>query len=70
MNTLKNYALKNLNLRNRIVMPPMCMYSTDETGIANDFHYTHYVTRAIGAVGLIIVESTGVIENGRTTDSD
>jgi len=67
---LKNYALKNLNLKNRIVMPPMCMYSTDETGIANDFHYTHYVTRAIGAVGLIIVESTGVIENGRTTDSD
>jgi NADPH2 dehydrogenase len=70
MNTLKNYTLKNLNLKNRIVMPPMCVYSSDETGIANDFHYTHYVTRAIGAVGLIIVESTGVIENGRTTDSD
>ncbi|MDF2473319.1 MAG: dehydrogenase [Anaerocolumna sp.] len=70
MNTFKNYTLKNLNLKNRIVMPPMCVYSSDVTGIANDFHYTHYVTRAIGAVGLIIVESTGVIENGRTTDSD
>lgn len=70
MNTLKNYTLKNLNLKNRIVMPPMCMYSSDETGMANDFHYTHYVTRAIGAVSLIIVESTGVVENGRTTDND
>ncbi|MBL4934512.1 NADPH dehydrogenase NamA [Clostridium sp. YIM B02515] len=70
MKTLKNYTLKNINLKNRIVMPPMCMYSSDETGITNDFHYTHYVTRAIGGVGLIIVESTGVVENGRTTDSD
>ncbi|AGF56040.1 MULTISPECIES: NADPH dehydrogenase NamA [Clostridium] len=70
MKTFENYKLKNMNLKNRIVMPPMCMYSSDETGIANDFHYTHYVTRAIGAVGLIIVESTGVSENGRTTDRD
>ncbi|AVK47559.1 NADPH dehydrogenase [Clostridium sp. MF28] len=70
MNTFKNYTLKNTNLKNRIVMPPMCMYSSDETGMANDFHYTHYVTRAIGAVGLIILESTGVVENGRTTDND
>ncbi|ERI91922.1 NADPH dehydrogenase [Clostridiales bacterium oral taxon 876 str. F0540] len=70
MNTFKNYTLKNMNLKNRVVMPPMCMYSSDKTGIANDFHYNHYVTRAIGSVGLIIVESTGVIENGRTTDSD
>ncbi|NOW82604.1 NADPH2 dehydrogenase [Clostridium beijerinckii] len=70
MNTFKNYTLKNTNLKNRIVMPPMCMYSSDETGMANDFHYTHYVSRAIGAVGLIILESTGVVENGRTTDND
>ncbi|CUU49332.1 NADPH dehydrogenase NamA [Clostridium beijerinckii] len=70
MNTFENYTLKNTNLKNRIVMPPMCMYSSDETGMANDFHYAHYVTRAIGAVGLIILESTGVVENGRTTDND
>ncbi len=70
MNTFKNYTLKNTNLKNRIVMPPMCMYSSDEKGMANDFHYTHYVSRAIGAVGLIILESTGVVENGRTTDND
>jgi len=70
MNTFKSYTLKNTLLKNRIVMPPMCVYSSDETGIANNFHYTHYVTRAIGGVGLIIVESTGVVKNGRTTDAD
>ena len=70
MNTFKNYTLKNTNFKNRIVMPPMCMYSSDETGTANDFHYIHYATRAIGGVGLIIVESTGVVNNGRITDND
>lgn len=70
MNTFKNYDLKNLHLKNKIVMPPMCMYSSDANGTANDFHYTHYVSRAIGGVGLIILESTGVIENGRITDKD
>lgn len=70
MNTFKNYTLKNLSLKNRIVMPPMCMFSSDDTGMANDFHYMHYASRAIGGVGLIIVESTGVAENGRISDND
>jgi NADPH2 dehydrogenase len=70
MNIFKEYNLKNTNLRNRIVMPPMCMYSSDDKGLANEFHYNHYVTRAIGGVGLIILESTGVVSNGRTTDND
>ncbi|QAA31073.1 NADPH dehydrogenase NamA [Clostridium manihotivorum] len=70
MNTFSNYTLKNTVLKNRLVMPPMCMYSSDETGKANQFHYTHYVTRAIGGVGFIIMESTGVTKNGRTTDND
>ncbi|SHJ38489.1 NADPH2 dehydrogenase [Clostridium cavendishii DSM 21758] len=70
MNTFKDYTLKNMNLKNRIVMPPMCMYSSDNTGKANEFHYNHYITRAIGGVGLIIVESTGVVKNGRITDND
>lgn len=70
MNTFKSYSLKNTNFKNRIVMPPMCMYSSDGTGKVNDFHYNHYVTRAIGGVGLIIVEATGVAKNGRTTDKD
>ncbi|WP_238883750.1 NADPH dehydrogenase NamA [Clostridium sp. YIM B02551] len=70
MNTFKNFTLKDMELKNRVVMPPMCMYSSDETGKVDEFHYNHYVTRAIGGVGLIILESTGVVKNGRTTDND
>ncbi|MGM0379424.1 MAG: NADPH dehydrogenase NamA [Bacillota bacterium] len=66
---LENYKLKNLNLRNRIVMPPMCMYMAKE-GYVNSFHIQHYTTRAIGGVGFIIVEATAVSEEGRITDDD
>lgn len=51
-------------------MPPMCMYSSDEEGMVKDFHEVHYVSRALGGVGLIIVEATGVIPNGRITSND
>lgn len=62
--------LKSLELNNRIVMAPMCTYSADETGLANDWHFVHYVTRAVGQVGLIIVEATGVEPRGRITNRD
>lgn len=51
-------------------MPPMCMYSAKEDGMITEFHKTHYMTRAIGGVGLIILEATGVTENGRISDAD
>ncbi len=63
-------TVKNLELRNRVVMPPMCTYSTDDQGRANDWHFVHYVTRAVGGVGLIIIEATGVERRGRITDTD
>lgn len=63
--------IKNMEVKNRFVMPPMCMYQVDKKdGIANSFHKAHYISRAISQLGLIIVESTGVIENGRITDYD
>ena len=58
--------IRGVTLPNRVMLPPMCMYSATN-GIANDFHLTHYGTRAIGKVGLIIVEATGVVPNGRIT---
>lgn len=65
------YQLKGLSLKNRIVMPPMCQYSvTKKDGIANDWHHTHYVSRAIGGTGLIIIEMTDVEPDGRITDFD
>ncbi len=70
MKAFEGYQVKNLVLKNKIVMPPMCMYSADETGQVNDFHLVHYTTRAVGGVGLVIVESTGVAPNGRISDQD
>ncbi|MCM3439508.1 NADH:flavin oxidoreductase/NADH oxidase [Metabacillus halosaccharovorans] len=65
------YEIKDLSLKNRVVMPPMCQYSvTNKDGIATDWHYMHYVSRAIGGTGLIIIEMTDVEPDGRITDFD
>jgi len=66
-----NFKIKDMDLKNRIVMAPMCMDScNDKDGLANNWHFIHYSTRAIGGVGLIIVESTGIEPGGRITDND
>lgn len=64
------YEIKNLKLKNRIVMPPMCMYVAPDTGFVTDWHVLHYATRAVGGVGLIIVEATGIAPEGRLTSRD
>lgn len=65
------YKLKGLELKNRVVMPPMCQYSvTNRDGKATDWHYLHYVSRAIGGTGFIIIEMTDVEPDGRITDFD
>ncbi|MEK5523434.1 MULTISPECIES: NADPH dehydrogenase NamA [Heyndrickxia] len=65
------YTLKNVTLKNRIVMSPMCMYSCEnEDGIVNDWHRTHYTSRAVGQVGLIILEATAVTPQGRISPQD
>lgn len=66
----KEYSIRNLKLRNRIVMAPMCMYSADSDGYTNDFHIMHYGARAIGGVGAIIVEATAIEARGRISDRD
>ena len=69
MKLFESFALKNMTLKNRLVMPPMCMYSAEPgTGLVNDFHLAHYTARAIGGVSLVIVEATGVTPEGRITD--
>ncbi|MFC4162217.1 NADPH dehydrogenase NamA [Epilithonimonas zeae] len=60
-------TFRNVELKNRIVMSPMCMYSAEE-GVANDFHFVHYGSRAQGGAGLIVVEATGVEPRGRISD--
>ncbi|MCC2590172.1 NADPH dehydrogenase NamA [Chryseobacterium sp. MFBS3-17] len=57
---------RNLEIVNRWVMSPMCMYSA-ESGVPTDFHYVHYGSRAQGGTGLLMVEATGVVPAGRIT---
>jgi 2,4-dienoyl-CoA reductase-like NADH-dependent reductase (Old Yellow Enzyme family) len=65
------FQLKNLHLKNRIVMPPMCQYSVEaKDGKPNDWHFVHYVSRAIGGTGLIVIEMTDVEPDGRISDYD
>lgn len=70
MKIFESSKIGPMTLKNRYVMPPMCMYSVkDHDGMPNHFHMAHYVSRAIGQVGLIIVEATGVLPEGRITDA-
>lgn len=65
------YKLKNITLKNRLVMAPMCMYmSKNKDGHVTDWHITHYGSRAIGQVGLIIIEATAVTPQGRISNQD
>lgn len=64
------FSLKELLLKNRIVMPPMCMYRAGNDGIVTEWHMLHYGTRAVGQVGLIIVEATGIEPRGRISNRD
>lgn len=69
MKTFDKYSIRNLELKNKVVMPPMCMNMADE-GHPSDFHFIHYGNAALGEVGLIIVEATGVTPEGRILPRD
>lgn len=62
--------LRDLTIRNRIALAPMCLYSAQEDGLANDLHLVHYGARALGGVGLIVMEAISVTPGGRNTVSD
>lgn len=65
------YTIRGVTIKNRIVMSPMCMYSCDtEDGKVRNWHKIHYPTRAVGQVGLIIVEATAVAAQGRISSRD
>ncbi len=65
------YELKGLQLKNRIMMAPMCQYSVwDEDGAPSLWHDVHYISRAVGGVGLIMIEMTDVVPDGRITVND
>jgi 2,4-dienoyl-CoA reductase-like NADH-dependent reductase (Old Yellow Enzyme family) len=62
-------SIKNITFKNRIVMSPMCQYSAKD-GFANDWHLVHLGSRAAGGSGLIIMEATAVVPEGRISPGD
>ena len=66
---LSPLTVRSVTLRNRIVMSPMCQYSSID-GLANDWHLVHLGSRAAGGTGLVIVEATAVTSQGRISPAD
>lgn len=63
------FVLRSLTLRNRIVVSPMCQYSSVD-GFATDWHVVHLGSRAVGGAALVIAEATAVSPEGRISPSD
>ncbi len=61
--------IKSVRFSNRLGMSPMCQYSA-VNGFAGDWHMVHYGSRAVGGVGLILLEATAVAPEGRITPYD
>jgi len=66
---LSPLTIRGVTLRNRIVMSPMCQYSSEE-GLANDWHLVHLGSRAAGGTALNFVEATAVTRDGRISPAD
>lgn len=63
------YRVGSLELRNRIVIAPMCQYSAAE-GCATDWHTIHLGNLALSGAALLIVEATAVLPEGRISPDD
>lgn len=62
-------TIKNKTLKNRIVVSPMCQYSSFD-GFANNWHLVHLGSRAVGGAALVFTEATAVSPEGRITPDD
>ena len=61
--------IKNVTLKNRIVVSPMCQYTAAD-GFTTDWHLVHLGSRAVGGAGLVFMEATAVSPEGRITPGD
>jgi len=64
-----SFSLKDVTLRNRIAVSPMCQYSSND-GFPTDWHLVHLGSRAVGGAGLVCVEATAVLPEGRISPAD
>jgi 2,4-dienoyl-CoA reductase-like NADH-dependent reductase (Old Yellow Enzyme family) len=61
--------LRDVRLRNRIAVSPMCEYSSED-GFATDWHFVHLGSRAVGGAGLVMTEAAAVLPEGRISPQD
>ncbi len=66
---LRPIKIKEVTFKNKIITSPMCMYSAND-GFANDWHFVHYGTRAMGGAAMVILEATAVCPEGRISIGD
>jgi 2,4-dienoyl-CoA reductase-like NADH-dependent reductase (Old Yellow Enzyme family) len=62
-------AIRDLKFTNRVFVSPMCQYSSRD-GFANDWHFVHLGSRAVGGAGLVLTEATAVLPEGRISPED
>jgi len=68
-NLFSPLKIRNIELKNRIIVSPMCQYSSTD-GFANDWHLVHLGSRAVGGAALVITEATAVNPEGRISPGD
>jgi 2,4-dienoyl-CoA reductase-like NADH-dependent reductase (Old Yellow Enzyme family) len=61
--------LRDVQLKNRIAVSPMCQYSSED-GFANDWHFVHLGSFAVGGAGVVFTEATAVTPEGRISPED
>src|SRR5262245_59224868 len=64
------FAIRGLNLKNRLVVPPMVHYRCDPGNTCGSFHLVHLGRYALGGFGLVFVEATAVEEVGLINEHD
>ena len=62
-------TIRDITFANRVFMSPMCEYSSTD-GYANDWHFVHLSSRAVGGAGLVLTEATAVLPEGRISPQD
>ena len=62
-------TIRDLKFANRVFVSPMCQYSSAD-GYANDWHFVHLGSRAVGGAGLVLTEATAILPEARISPYD
>src|SRR5918993_3404564 len=62
-------SIRGITFPNRVFVSPMCEYSSED-GFANEWHFVHLGSRAVGGAGLVMTEATAVVPEGRISPQD